>query len=222
VPLPIGESAEVQPGFKDIDLDGVKVELVAGLAARHSGRWNIERAGWFVLCNGRVVVSADKTDLTGWGSYGPQFVDKFRGFVGIAFFFSDAPAKLPWTTTKRGLNQEAEVFQLARKEMMLLARPVLSFLGKMYAAEADEETRERQLADDVKPIDIRAVAADTPRAFTVQPSNLRQPRTTVQVQFPAAIADVDRIKKRINQPSMTAGAVGRHALEYFLKMECAE
>jgi hypothetical protein len=103
-PLPIGMSDELTPGFRQLELNGVSVELVAGLAAREAGEWQADRAGWYVLCNGRVTVAADKTALAGWGVYGPSFHSKYRGFIGIAFFFSKDPASLPWTTTKRGIK----------------------------------------------------------------------------------------------------------------------
>ena len=90
--IPLGQSSDITPGLIELEDDGVNVEILAGLAPRKNGTWAMERAGWYILCNGRVVVFADKSELTGWGVVGPQFTPKYRGFVGIAFFSLRIPA----------------------------------------------------------------------------------------------------------------------------------
>lgn len=120
-PMSIAASKDIDPSYLRFDEGNVQVIITAGLAERTDNhQWNQDRAGWYIICNGRVVVWADKTDLTGWGLIGPQFHTKFRGFIGLAFFFSNDPEALPWTTTKRGLNKESKVYQLARKRMTLV------------------------------------------------------------------------------------------------------
>ena len=220
--LPIGLSSTVAPAVRTISLNGVTVELVAGLAARKSGEWNAEQAGWYVLCNGRVVVAADKTELTGWGSiFGPTFVSKYRGFVGIAFFFSTDPTALPWTTTKRGLNQESRVYLLVRKEMSGLAKPVLTFLNRMYPSEPAEGIHERRVADQLKLAAVLDVVKKGDIAFTSPPSRSRK-RDMINVQYKAALADVDRIRKKLNKTKLGAGEIGRMTFEYYLKLEFPE
>jgi hypothetical protein len=220
-PLPLAASADVEPAFERIVKQDVEVDIVAGLAARHEGEWLAERAGWYVLCNGRVVVSADKTDLTGWGLGVAQYHSKYRGFVGIAFFFSRTPARLPWTTTKRGLNRESAVFQEARSAMAAAARPVLSFINDMYPSEPGEATHQRELADQLKLVNISAVVNRGTSAFTTLPS-IRPRKSTVTVQFEADRADVDRVKRKLNKPRWGANQVGRHTFLHFLKVECPE
>jgi hypothetical protein len=221
-PLPIGMSEELPPAGKTLDIDGVVVELVAGLAARKDGEWNADRAGWYVMCNGRVVVSADKTELTGWGLFAPSFVSKLRGFVGIAFFFSTDPATLPWTTTKRGLNRDSRVFQLARKEMSTISRPVIAFLNRMYPSEPSEDIQERALADQLKPVDMSAVLRQARPVFSPPEVSSRKKQATISVQYDADRADVDRIKRKLSKPRWSAGKVGRYTFEYYLKSELPE
>lgn len=221
-PLPIATSETLGPGFRTLKIGLVECQLIAGLAQRKSGEWSTEDAGWYVLCNGRVVVSADKTELTGWGTSTAQYVSKYRGFVGIAFFFSDQPSELPWTTTKRGLNQDSEAYQLARAEMTVLTRPVLSFLNNMYPSEPAEEITERRLADELEPADIRTVVASSPNVFRAPVRVQKKAKTTVKVQFDAELTDIKKVQKRINRPRWGAGAIGRYCLEYFLKAEVPE
>jgi hypothetical protein len=133
--IPIGESHDVTPGHDDFEDHGVKVKLFASLSAQAKA----ETAGWYVLCNGRVVVHADKTDLTGWGTAMPQFHTKYVLFLGLAFFQSRNPLLLPWTTTKRGLNRESRIYQKAKNRMAGLSLPILKFLSSMYPSELTEE-----------------------------------------------------------------------------------
>lgn len=222
-PLPIGASDEIQPAHKACRMDSVSLELFAGLARRVDGRWSSERAGWYVLCNGRVVVFADRGKLTGWGSVGPAFQPKHRGFVGIAFFFSEEPTALPWTTTKRGLNAESRVYQLARKEMTLIARPVLNFLNDMYPSEDLEEIAERELADRLGEIAVSDLAKTPEESFkTPDTPRTRQRRSTVTIQYKARRADVDRIKDHLGRPDLSAREVGKHTFDHFLQMEIGE
>jgi hypothetical protein len=219
-PLPIGRSESLKPASIELEVDGVRVDLVAGLAAREEGEWPLDRAGWYVLCNGRVVVAADRTELTGWGIHGPKFVSKYRGFIGIAIFFARDTAKLPWTTTKRGLNLESEAYQRARSEMTALARPVLTFLNNMYPGEPASALEERRMADQLDQADVATVIAGPKANFQVTPRR-RTKRSTVSVQFRADKSEVDRVRRRLGKPgSWAAGNAGRYAFEYFLRMEC--
>lgn len=222
-PFPIAGSADLPPGHKTLEWDDVKLELFTGLGARDDDEWARRRAGWYVLCNGRVVVTADKTELTGWGLFGPTFHTKYRGFVGVAFFFSQDPTSLPWTTTKRGINIESRVYQLARKEMALVSRPVISFLNKMYPTEATEEIPERELAEKIRKIPVDELAATLPEPFkSPDTTEVRKRRESVSVQYPALWADINRIKKHLTKPNWSASRVGRHTFEYFLRMELPE
>jgi hypothetical protein len=220
-PLPVGSSDEITPAYKKLDFDGVSVEFIASLATRREGEWNADRAGWYVLCNGRVVVRADKTELTGWGIYGPGYHSKYRGFIGIAFFFSSDPTKLPWTTTKRGLNQESRVYLLARKEMTLAARPVLSFLNNMYPSEPAEDIAERKLVDRLKPARVQRVVSASPSSFRT-PKSIKKRKATTSVQYEAETVELERVRTRLDKPDLGAGAIGRLTFEYYLDKECPE
>lgn len=225
--IPIGASAQVSPAMEEFEENApegtVRVYIIAGLAARDINQeWPLEPSGWYVLCNGRVVVSANKTDLTGWGLGLPSFHYKYRGFVGLAFFQSINPLLLPWTTTKRGLNKESPVYQRARNKMITLARPVITFLNNMYPSEAPEERRERQIAQSTKPADVREILTKPATSFTLNISQKRPPKTTVRVQFNAEIDDVERIKKCIRRNNWSASKVGEYTFQHFLKKECPE
>ncbi len=215
--IPLGQSRDVTPGHDDFEDGGVKVKLFASLSLQPRA----ETAGWYVLCNGRVVVHADKTELTGWGAALPQFHTKFVRFLGLAFFQSKDLLLLPWTTTKRGLNRESRIFQKARNRMAGLSQPILKFLSSMYRTELSEEPKERRVADTIKPTDIRRVASQPSSVFKVaMPAVSWQPRT-VRILYDAQRRDIERVKKQLRKPSMPANRIGK-IIDHFLKTECSE
>jgi hypothetical protein len=77
--LPLATSREINSGVDRFSRGGVDVHLLAGITTRP---YRAEQADWYIFCNGRVVVNADKTELTGWGGTFPQFHSKYRGVVG--------------------------------------------------------------------------------------------------------------------------------------------
>ncbi len=211
----LGESEEVQPAIDQFEERGVKVTLMASFAKKP---WTTENAGWYILCNGRVVVPAEKTELTGWTTP-TTFHDKYRGFLGLAFFQSQDPLALPWTTTKRNVNRESIVFQSAVSRMKTLARPILKTLSDFYPPDAEERPASRDLVTRVQTADLRQVAARSATDFKLEQLKPYVP-TTVRVQFDAQREDVDRVRKAIRRPRMSAGDAGRYTFNYFLKKEC--
>lgn len=218
-PQPFGESELMEPGVDSFEHDGVKITLLTTVAPKSMRTQDY--AGWYVLCNGRTVVAADKTELTGWGVTTQAFHSKFLAFAGLASFTSNEPVKLPWTTTKRGLNRESPVYQLARNRMGGAAEPVLRFLTRMYPSDLAESPAERVVAETVKQGDFRDHLGSAARqSFHAQISAVK--KRTARIQFDADIKDIDRIKKRLRSPSMSAAAVGKHTFDHFLKVECPE
>ncbi|GAG91535.1 unnamed protein product, partial [marine sediment metagenome] len=122
--------------------------------------------GWYIYCNGRMILDADKTITTGWGDniakYHPQY-NRVRGFV---FFDSDNPRLLPWTTTKTGIDTDSLVYRAVKLEMITLMRPIITFLNKLK----DEKEAEKQLEKDEKPLQD-SIADATPTSLkNIQPS----------------------------------------------------
>ena len=216
--IAIAESDALPPSIDKFHADGVEVTLIAGPAPKDL--WTTDRAGWYVLCNGRVVLKADKTELTAWGPPRPIFQNKYNGFVGVAFFQSKDPLLLPWTTTKRGLNRESAVYQLARNKMAGIAGPFLKFCSGMYPSELHEQPVERVLSEALKPADLRSLVSRPNSMFTGVKQSNRLRKTTTQISYTAEIDLVERIKKHLRRPNMSNPAVGRHTFDHYIKREC--
>jgi len=218
--IPVASETEFTPSRESWDENGVSVTLMATLMPRTSDTsWQSESAGWYVICNGRAVLSADRTDITGWNTPGlmPIFhSSKHRGFVGLAIFASKDPLLLPWTTTKRGLNRESTVFLRARERMGKVASPILALFNKVYSS---DETKEVPDMDRIAQGDVSTLIARGSPNVNFAPSATVRIKSTTHVQYDAENADLVLIRKRLRNPGMAASQIGIHTLGYFLKQE---
>ena len=125
--------AFVEKTYPRKDLDGtegatVRVKLFAGVAER-----SLHDGGWYIFCNGRMVLRADQTATTIWGqSHGMrEYHTDFAFFRGFAYFDSDDAGLLPWTTTKTGVDADSPVYRNVQQEMIEVSKPVLNFLSNL-------------------------------------------------------------------------------------------
>lgn len=203
---------------KELEIGEVSCLISAGLGpSDSSGRFRDKSSGWFVLCNGRAVIGADKTPLTGWGGNGlPLFQPKHRPFLGIIFFVSSDPEQLPWTTTKASINEDSIAWQRAKREMVATANSVIRFLDRRYTesgTEVDSDGIRDARGGNVNPMSAPS-AGD--RAF--KPPTPKKDRTT-RVQFDAKVADIKGVADHLRKPGMSGSEVGRYTLDFFLRNE---
>lgn len=119
----------IRPFIYQATHDGVSVFLTVGLTApipdeseldseQEGRRYSAEDAGWTIICNDRVVVHCDRTELTGWGEAGvPRFHNQFIAISGSVEFKATDPRKLPTTTTKRGIDASSLLYLRVKNKM---------------------------------------------------------------------------------------------------------
>ena len=83
----------------------VDVEIIGGMSAPPPDgaepddmKEKDKRFGWYVACNGRIVLAADKTSVSGWGLKDmdwPQWHPQYSGFLGIVFSLRPLPRHCP-------------------------------------------------------------------------------------------------------------------------------
>ncbi len=198
----------------------VTCTITAGLGTPEGGRYRDHGSGWFIFCNGRTVVSADKTPLTGWQNNGlPIFQPKHRPFLGTVFFVSKFADRLPWDTTKSGINEDSAIWQQALPRMVTVGRSVTSFLDGRYTDEGTEvEHAELQEAGGDR-VDIVHASMGGSRSF-MKPK--RPKRTTTTIQYSARKDHIRAIAEYLSNPSMSGSQVGRHTFDFFLRNEVGE
>jgi Histidine kinase-, DNA gyrase B-, and HSP90-like ATPase len=224
------QSDDLGPAFKEMELPGrngtpVNVKLYAGL-----GQSAPREAGWYVFCNGRMILEASQDEVTGWGEGGgkeiPKFHNQFARFRGFAFFDSDDPSSLPWNTTKTGLNEDSPGYQAVRLEMIAMMRPVFNFLNKL-----DKEKEEEEEDVEAKQLEKMVKAAKPAKLTEIQKREVFQaperktvparPQVRVQkIQYSKPAGEVEEVKRKLRVTSFKE--VGERTFEYFYENECEE
>lgn len=198
--------------------DNVTCTIIAGLGTPIDEKYRDSGSGWFVFCNGRTIISADKSSLTGWNSSNglPIFQPKHRPFLGTVYFVSIHADKLPWDTTKSRINEDSDMWQEAKRLMVLAGRSVTSYLDRRYSDEGTD-IEQRELIEAAKER-VHAM-----KAATAKPSHFKLPkkpvRKTTRIQYDAKIENVESIKEYLGRPSMSGSDVGRHTFNFFLRNE---
>lgn len=148
----------------EVDGEPVHVELLAGMGAPPPDTSDPEaegglgrRSGWYVACNGRIVLAADKSSVSGWGTDDwPQWHRQYDGFLGIVLFSSKKATALPLTTTKRSVDVASDVYRRALPRMRDVSKKWISYTGQRKQA-LDQA---KELESSASPIPIQRVAVN--------------------------------------------------------------
>ena len=206
--------------FGSLEIDTpVKVSLYAGVSDR-----NLNEGGWYIFCNERMVLEADQTEITGWGTKTgfPKYHPDFAFFRGYAFFESDDAAYLPWTTTKTGIDYDSPIYKSVKQEINQLTTPVITFLRRM----AEEKSRvergeiEESLLEEAY-LQTKAYSvfeADTNTSFEMPEQSEVPPRDRRgNIQYNRPLEEINLVKELLN--ASTNKEVGEKTFEYYLMNE---
>ena len=221
MPAVLLKSSEIVPAMTEFPINGdgppVRVRLVCGIGESQPGE-----AGWDVLCNGRTVLKSDQTPVTGWGGSAdqriPSYHNQFARFRGFAYFDCKDASRVPWTTTKTGLDQDSPVWRSARQRMISMMRPVIDFLNDLDS-EHDREGGDQSgptLTSKVKVASPTAVADLTSRAVFAYPKISKAPRMG-RVSYSRSKEDLARAKAALGVS--TNREVGELTFEYWVEAE---
>ena len=107
----------------------VGVEIYAGVEESDN-----DKAGWYVICNGRTILKADRSTVTGFGNKSdkiPAYHNQYARFRGYVFFHSDLPELLPWNTAKSNVDMEHPFYRRALQLMIESMKEVFGFLNEL-------------------------------------------------------------------------------------------
>lgn len=234
-------AASIKPFIYQAELDGVQVFVTVGFTRPipSSGeldeeqvqkQYSTEEAGWTVICNDRAVVYCDRTELTGWGDAGvPRYHTQFIAISGVVEFRCEDPSKLPTTTTKRGINANSRVYQLAKNKMregtLCFTRYTNKWKGKA------EETKEQMSAGTHVSIpDIKKLANTLSLSKTAKPikggtqfvpklpAPKEPPKTTKRISFVRKKTEIEQVAGYLfDDLGVDASDVGNACFEEILK-----
>lgn len=226
------DSDVIKPVNKKITFDEtsdapLNIRLFAGVAEQRS----LEDGGWYVFCNGRMVLEADQTIITGWGETGgksiPKYHPDFAFFRGYVFFDCDDAEKLPWTTTKTGVDADSVTYHAARLEMINVMKPVLGFLRVLAREKSnaemngDDNLELQKTLENASPTKYSALKASDifiapQKAATTRPASPPKGR----ILYYKEKDKISKVKKVLHVS--TAREIGEKTFDYFYQMECDE
>lgn len=222
-PLLLLSSDLIKPVYRTINYtekDGKAVicKIYAGVVAERS-----EDNGWYIFCNGRSILEADQSKLTGWGEKGaiPKYHPQFGFFRGYVYFDSDDASLLPWNTTKTGVDSDSNIYKAARLEMIEVMRPVINFLNDLDNERSDKY--EDKILGDAKQsarsVELSSVQENRTFIYpklsesTVRPNEPKQSTISYKIESDIAIPLKDQLGLK------TLADLGKYTFNYYLEME---
>ena len=208
-------SGSLYPAFREDSYNGVTVRQFAGVGPRLPAD-----AGWYVFCNGRMVLRADQSEVTGWGEPNierlPKYHNDFAWFRGCVFFDSEDPDALPWNTTKDSVDQDSGLYRTVKTQMVKMMTPVLQFL-RSVATEDDPDKPLASLLDQATPVPI--FQAQTCNSFDPKKKTPSVPpeKKPTGIQYSKPIGLVSKVKQHLGVK--TNRDVGEKTFDYYVSSE---
>ena len=215
------QSEVIHPGYSQANLNGagrvpVHLDMYTGI-----GNSNPGEAGWYLFCNDRLLLDADRSAITGWGQSAgqrvPRFHPQYARFRGLVFFRCEDTTRLPWNTTKTGVDPEAGIFQQTRLHMIDSMSHVIKFLNSLDR-ESELPSAQRVLARAVKSATLVPVSSITEErrfAVDVQPS---PPIKAQSIAYSVPIERYERVRSRLG--ASDPKEVGERTFDYYYDQEC--
>ena len=196
--------------------ESVSVEIIAGMAApppestEPDERVDAEKTyGWYVACNGRIVLAADRTAVSGWGTPDwPQWHYQYTGFLGIVLFTATNAAWLPLTTTKRSVDLSSDIFLRARVHMREVSKRWISY--------TNERKRDLVAAKQIEQRAVEVTLGNVERQQTVQlpmiPKQKVERRANVNYSVP--VSRMKRLAREFGSIQLSYRDVGLSSFDY--------
>lgn len=134
---------QFKPTYWQKEKDGLTVKIMAGISKKDE-----DEGGWYVFCNDRLILAKDKSANTVWtGGKGDGVAlwhaqyHRFRGFV---FFEAKDSSKLPWNTTKTGMDMDSPIYQGVRSQMITMTKQVMELMDKLKSEKEKDNPEDEQ------------------------------------------------------------------------------
>ena len=181
-------------------------------------------AGWWLFCNDRLLLVADRSRLTGWGDAAAAYHPQYRQFRGYVYLYSDDASLLPWNTTKTGVDQDSRIWRQVQSEMKTALVHVMSAINRVKR-ERDLEPESPLAAltravASARPTPLGALPLSETLTIPPLPRVPAQKRTTLKVQYDL---EKEAYRQAADALGVTSAAeVGRRSFEYFYEREIEE
>lgn len=176
-------------------------------------------AGWYLICNDRMLLFADKSRLTGWGQEVADYHPQYRRFRGYVYLTGDA-ALMPWNTAKTAIDEDSPLWRLVRQEMVDALREARTVMNRMKTEVQSEERSNRPITTQLEAADVVPLPELPANPTMSYPRPPRQPPTNRNVTYAVPIDRFEEVAELLNATS--AAEVGRMTFDYFYEREVEE
>lgn len=225
------------------------VEIVAGIVdtdrreiSRDEGQAenfrSTSEAGWWVFCNNRLLLVADKTAETGWGNGAASYHPQYRLFRGYVYMSSLDAALLPWNTTKTGVDADSRVWRRVQALMVSALVDVQALLNRLkrereslpdddesVGVEASVEAADAvylRALERAAPVPVRQLTRTSSLVLPAIPKRSSPPRRRVWQRLQYDIPR-DQFQAAMSKLKLgSAAELGRRSFAYFYKREVEE
>jgi hypothetical protein len=237
----LGDKPAIRPFIFKSQVGGVDVFLAVGFTRpipsqdevtreQEEKRYSSQDAGWTIVCNDRAVLYCDRTELTGWGEAGvPRYHTQFIAVSGIVEFRSDDAAKLPTTTTKRGIDASSQLYLQVKNKMREGMRIFTDYTNK-WKGRADESRKQIDAGTPLSFVELKLEATRLSLTATKKsvpageqykpmlPMPKKLERRQRRISFVKNVEDVRNVADYLfEDPEKDPSVVGEHCFDLVLK-----
>lgn len=182
-------------------------------------------AGWYLFCNDRLLLVADRSTLTGWGNPAAAYHPQYRAFRGFVYLSADDAGLLPWNTTKTAVDRDSPVFRAVQSEMKTALVAVQSVINRAKQVRArldDDEEKPEILAalDETQDQPLASLAVSARMVAPASPPPKPKAPPTPKIQRIQYAVDLERFEEVAAVLGANSGSeVGRLTFDYFYEEE---
>jgi len=239
------EDVVIKPIFYEGTVEGVKFEIFAGLTAPPLDKeqidegiadtkssYKVNKSGWTVACNDRIVVWRDRTLVTGWGTAGvPAYHNQFSPVAGLVLLYADDPNLLPLTTTKRGIDLSSKAYQIILDLMRTATKELTSFTNRYKNADSRGPIFEKARLQPLKSLQKeRAAAVEAGQTKTLRKAGvqgtverlvkypeMKKTSSKKRISYLVEKTEIKEVERFLGMEDADAKDVGRETFDRSLK-----
>ncbi len=226
-------SDDLEPiSYTDIlkDSTGTEIEmrLHAGLASAEEGDdetdtddpnlfAGTDAAGWYVFCNGRALLFANRERLTGWGDEVPRFHPQYRRFRGFVYLSGESAA-MPWNTAKTDVDDDSEIWVQARRHIVDALRKSVTVMNRIKREVQQRPPDDRPLVRALKGSRLAGLEdLRERRAYKVPDPSVRIASDGRKIAYSVSADAFERASAALGTDR--ASEIGQRTFRYWMRRE---
>lgn len=226
-PIDLVFDENIKPAYWNKSGVDESVQILAGISTKDD-----EEGGWYIFCNDRLIIAKNKTEETVWtGSKGdgvPFWHSQYHRFRGYVFFSAKDSSKLPWNTTKTGMDLDSPAYKEVRRKMITMTRKVMGLMDDLKTEKEQDNPVENQTLNTAversinSPIPVVEVLEKTNLLSNtfVYPKNLFNPikkKNNTRISYQVPTEKFNKVKE--GTKSGSAREVGLFTFNYYFDNE---